>query len=169
MVPHSGNGPWPFDDRESSDERHHSRVDQDTLELDVVDSEAACSSNVGMPGLERSSEVARATVVAMVQSGTTPLPGFVRDLLWDVDPAEMSAERHALRIFERVMSRGTLDAMRWLIATYDRERLAAFVASRGATVLTARDRAFWSLVLGVEPIPGAALREARGGRPGWAE
>lgn len=91
------------------------------------------------------------------------LPPFLVRLLWDVDPAKVDLERDKRLVFERVMSRGTWEAMRWLRATYTEAELADFVRKEGLRRLTPRDRAYWALVCGVELDPGPG-----GGRPSWA-
>lgn len=91
------------------------------------------------------------------------LPPFVERLLWDVDPASVDLERDAPLVLERIMSRGSWEAMKWLRATYPQARLASFVLGEGARRLSPRDRAYWALVCGVEVEPGPG-----GGRPSWA-
>lgn len=91
------------------------------------------------------------------------LPPFVERLLWDVDPASIDLDRDAPLVLERVMSRGSWEAMKWLRATYPQAKLASFVRSEGVRRLSPRDRAYWALVCGVEVEPGPG-----GGRPSWA-
>ena len=92
-----------------------------------------------------------------------PLPEFVSRLLWDVDPTRIDLDRDAALIFERVMTRGTWDAMKWLRARYSREVLASFVRGEGARRLSPRDLAYWALVCGLDANVGVG-----GGRPSWA-
>jgi hypothetical protein len=91
-----------------------------------------------------------------------PLPEDVTRLFWDVDPTTVDLEKHADYVMERVMSRGTLTAMRWLRAHYARERLADFLSRKGHR-LSPRDRAYWSLVAGIGTVGGPG-----GARPPWA-
>jgi hypothetical protein len=91
------------------------------------------------------------------------LPPSVARLLWDVDTSAIDARRDAALIIERVMSRGSWDAMKWLRSTYAISELAAFVRTHGARRLSPRDRAYWALICGIEVEP-----EAGGGRPRWA-
>ncbi len=84
-------------------------------------------------------------------------------LLWDMDPQGIDLHRDRELLFERVMARGTWDAMCWLRKRFAREDLAAFVKTRGARVLSPRDLAYWALVCDVE-VPS----ESGGGRPRWA-
>ncbi len=92
-----------------------------------------------------------------------PLPDFISRLLWDVDPSALDLQRDARLIFERVMTRGTWAAMKWLRARYSSEELASFVRAEGARRLPPRDLAYWSLVCGVDASVGGG-----GGRPSWA-
>lgn len=93
------------------------------------------------------------------------LPNAVVPLLWDVDATGIDLSRSADRdlVFERVMSRGSLVAMKWLRATFSNEELAAFVREKGAQRLAPRDLAYWALVSGV-----SAPQHPGGGRPTWA-
>jgi hypothetical protein len=79
-----------------------------------------------------------------------------------VSAGDVDLERHRDYVLERVMSRGGWEAMRWLRDTYPRRVIADFIHTRGER-LTARDRAYWSLMAGVSDsqTPG-------GGRPKWA-
>lgn len=91
-------------------------------------------------------------------------PPEVRRLLWDIDPdaLDLDLERHLDYLIERVMTRGSLAAMRWLRAHVPRETLADFLCRRGDR-LSPRDRSYWRLVSGMPPRdepPG-------GGRPPW--
>jgi hypothetical protein len=83
-------------------------------------------------------------------------------LFWDVDPTTIDLERHRDYVIERIMTRGSWLAMRWLIDHVDKPDLAEFLGRRGDR-LPPRERAFWSLIADVhaQAMPG-------GGRPTWA-
>jgi hypothetical protein len=83
-------------------------------------------------------------------------------LFWEIDVETLDLAAHRDYVMERVMTRGTLAAMRWLVQTYSREEIGDFVRRRGDR-LTPRDRAFWSLIGGASIDPGPG-----GGRPAWA-
>jgi hypothetical protein len=91
-----------------------------------------------------------------------PLPDYIARLLWQVDPGQIDLDAHRDYVLERVMQRGGWDAMRWLRRTYSRETMADFLRRRG-TRLPPRERAYWSLAVGVE-----LEQEPGGGRPSWA-
>lgn len=102
----------------------------------------------------------------MLTRVTDAFPPDVVRLLWDVEADALDLSRAADRelVMERVMGRGTLEAMRWLRSRFSKDELAAFIRAKGKARLAPRDLAYWALVAGV-PAP-----EARGGgRPGWAD
>ena len=93
---------------------------------------------------------------------TIVVPDELRWLFWDIDPESLDLERHRDYVLERVMSRGDLAAIHWIVGTYPVSVFGDFLARKGAC-LTPRDRAFWSLIAGVTHTP-----EPGGGRPVWA-
>ena len=90
------------------------------------------------------------------------LPDFVRMLLWDVDPEEVRLPAHRDYVLERVMARGGWAAMCWVRTSFAPDVLRDFLARKGGR-LPARERAYWSLVAGME-----APHARGGGRPSWA-
>jgi hypothetical protein len=90
-------------------------------------------------------------------------PEVVRALLWDVDVEAVDIARDRALLCERVMSRGGLAAMHWLLRAYDDDALRAFVDSPAGARLAPREQAFWRLAVG---LPATSVRG--GGRPVWA-
>jgi hypothetical protein len=93
--------------------------------------------------------------------GAASVPECVARLLWDVDPESIDPAGDRDYVMERVMSRGTWEAMRWLRATYTVHEMADFLRRRG-TRLSPRDRAYWSSIAGLPRI-----QDTGGGRPPW--
>lgn len=91
----------------------------------------------------------------------------VRMLLWDVDPATADVDREVSRICERVMTRGSLEAMRWLLRTYEPDRLREQLVRIGPSGMPPREFAFWSAVLELEV--SRSTSSVGGGRPAWAD
>ena len=91
------------------------------------------------------------------------LPASVRQLLWEYDTADGAPSGRWERVaMERVMERGTLDDMRWLLSTFGRDRLREFLEERGRRVLPPRELRFWSRVCRVhEPRADRWVEEAR--------
>ena len=91
-----------------------------------------------------------------------PLPDCVVRLLWDVDASQVDRERDAALILERVMSRGTWEAMKWLRATYPKPSPRSS-GNRGRDDSRRAILAYWALVCDVD----VAVKTG-GGRPSWA-
>jgi len=79
------------------------------------------------------------------------IPGDVLRLMWEYDGAALqdSAEIPDV-VFERVMARGGISQMRWLLHTVDRSRLAVYLKNRGHRVLPPRELRFWCRMAGIE-------------------
>jgi hypothetical protein len=90
------------------------------------------------------------------------IPKSFEALFWDVDPETVQLTMHADYVIERIMSRGTWDAMGWLRSAFDEPTLADFLLRKGER-LPPRERAYWQLVTG-----GAQPQKRGGGRPVWA-
>ncbi|MGC8915441.1 MAG: hypothetical protein ACP5NF_00465 [Thermoanaerobaculum sp.] len=89
--------------------------------------------------------------------GSMDLPGCVRALLWEYDlQAQAPEEAWERVVMEKVMLRGDLEAIRFLLARFSRQRLAAFLEGRGRRVLPPRELSFWGKLCGV---PRDTLRE----------
>jgi len=96
----------------------------------------------------------------------TDLPEAVARLLWDVDVEHLDLDLDRVLVFERVMTRGTWEAMKWLRRRYPETLIAEFIRARGRRLLSPRDLAYWSLVCNVNDV--APNDDVGGGRPRWA-
>lgn len=84
----------------------------------------------------------------MTEAADDPaLPVVVRLLLLELEPDDHPLETHAARIFERVLTSGSIDAMRWLLEIYDPSRIAAWYHDRGVHRVSDADVALWKMVL----------------------
>jgi hypothetical protein len=82
----------------------------------------------------------------------------------DSSSADLPAARPLL--FERVMTRGSLEGMRWLLGAFAHDELRAFVQGPRGNSLPPRELAFWCTILDLDLPPRARL--PGGGRPAWA-
>ena len=90
------------------------------------------------------------------------LSADVARLFWDAEPDQVDLRAHRDYVMERVMSRGSWAAMRWLRDVYSSEDMADFLVRKGHR-LAPRELAYWSLIAGIEISP------PRGGaRAPWA-
>jgi hypothetical protein len=90
------------------------------------------------------------------------LPAAVASLFWEIDPESLVLPEHRDYVLERVLGRGGWEAMQWARNTFSHDELVEFLTTKGSR-LPPRERAYWSVVCGVQPPT-----ERGGGRPGWA-
>ncbi len=75
------------------------------------------------------------------------LPDFLRPLFWEVEFRRLSPERDRDYLCVRIMEHGDLPAIRWLIATYGKPALRAWLIQREGRGLSARALRFWEALL----------------------
>lgn len=84
----------------------------------------------------------------MKQKEKTTLPEFLRAYFWDVTFEELEVKRHAFLVVKRVLDRGNLRDIRWLVKTYGRDKIRKVVM---ATIDLARPTGnFWADILGLD-------------------
>lgn len=71
------------------------------------------------------------------------IPASSRWIFWDVDPDGIDLERDANGVLARVLERGCLDDVKWLIQTYGLERIRVFFREVWAPEVSERTRGFW--------------------------
>lgn len=90
------------------------------------------------------------------------IPEFLHPLFWDYRVGQMDVRKHADAIMDRIMERGTWDAMCWLRKVYDSDQIVSYLKRRGKRVLPPREMNYWALVSGVPKDQRAAwMEEAR--------
>jgi hypothetical protein len=100
------------------------------------------------------------------------LPSAVRDLLWDVAPAEMRLPRHRDFLIGRILARGTWAAVEWLRRELTDAAIAEYLQRTRGRLSSPRRLRFWELVLGLDDGAvsgwiagrrgGSKLRDRRG-------
>lgn len=65
----------------------------------------------------------------------------------------LDPQAHAPFVIGRLLEDGDGDDLAWLVRTYGRERLAAWLRTRGRRQLSRRSRAFWQILLDTETGP----------------
>lgn len=75
----------------------------------------------------------------------TQLPEFLQQYFWDVAFEELDIKKHAFLVIKRVLDRGSLRDIRWLVKTYGKDVIKKVVMS---TRDLARPTAnFWADIL----------------------
>lgn len=71
------------------------------------------------------------------------LPEKLRWLFWEVDPGEIDVERHADYVIARIVERGRMEDVDWVLATYGEDRVHRFFRDVGHPELSPRTLSFW--------------------------
>jgi len=87
------------------------------------------------------------------------LPEGARRLFAHWEEEDLTPERAPSLLIARLLEDGDAADLAWLLETFPEPEVAAWLARHGGRRLSARSRAFWEVVLGVEP--GPAVREAK--------
>lgn len=87
------------------------------------------------------------------EPGILPLlvvPAEHRWIFWEVDADQLDLERDADFILARVLERGGIEQVRWLMRDLGLERIHRFFRDVGHPELSARTIRFWRVVLHAE-------------------
>ena len=57
----------------------------------------------------------------------TQLPEFLRPYFWDIEFEKLEPKKHSILIIKRVLDRGNLHDIRWLIKTYGKDAIKKVV------------------------------------------
>ncbi len=83
------------------------------------------------------------------------VPRRMKWIFWDVDFDAIDVDRHADGVMARVLERGCLEDVRWLMEVYGLDRIHAFFRDVGSSEITPRTRSFWRLVFDAKEEPWA--------------
>ncbi len=84
----------------------------------------------------------------MDQAKKIQVPGFLRSYFWDVAFDELEVKTHTFLIIKRVLDRGTMNDIRWLVKTYGHDAIKKVVTQ---TKDLARPTGnFWADLLGLD-------------------
>jgi len=74
-------------------------------------------------------------------------------LFWDVDPAAIELERDARYVLGRVLERGRMVDVQWVVGRYGLERIRAFFRAGAHPEVSLRTWTFWRVFLNEEDEP----------------
>ena len=83
-------------------------------------------------------------------SNHVAIPRKVRWVFWDVAPGALDLDRHRDYILGRVLEKGGIEEVRWVIAAYGMSEIHRFLRDRGSPELSRRTTQFWRAVLRAE-------------------
>jgi hypothetical protein len=79
------------------------------------------------------------------------LPPCLMALLWDVDPNTIEPTTHEAFVLGRILSAGTLDAIRWARGQYGDDAIRAWIIRHEGRQLSGPQLRVWEAVVG---LPG---------------
>lgn len=84
----------------------------------------------------------------MKQEKNAQLPEYLRSYFWDVNFEDLEIKKHTFFVVKRVLDRGNLRDVRWLIKTYGKSSIKAVIIK---TKDLARPTGnFWADILGLD-------------------
>ena len=99
-----------------------------------------------------------------------PLPPFLHTFFWDYDPGALDVQQHAYFVMERLMERGSWEAMQWLLTSFSSQERYAFLQSRGRRVLTPTALNYWAIMSDTpETLRRQWLIEAKARNDTWSK
>jgi len=84
----------------------------------------------------------------MKQKEEPRLPDFLRSYFWDVSFEELEIKKHAFFVIKRVLDRGNLRDVHWLVKTYGKDAIKEVVM--GTKDLARPTGNFWADMLGLD-------------------
>jgi hypothetical protein len=86
--------------------------------------------------------------ITMILKKNTQPPAFLKPYFWDVSFAELEIKKHSFLIIKRVLDRGNLHDIHWLVSTYGKDAIKTVVME---TKDLARPTGnFWADMLGLD-------------------
>lgn len=85
------------------------------------------------------------------------LPEFLQPYFWDVDFDKLAVEKNTHLIIKRILDRGEFQDIRWLLATYGKEKIKKVVL--GTRDLSRPTGNFWSDILGLNKTKVPCLQK----------
>ena len=84
----------------------------------------------------------------MKKKNRTQLPEYLRSYFWDVAFEELEIKTHSFLVIKRVLDRGNLRDIRWLVKTYGKDTLKKVV--KETKDLTRPTGNFWADMLDLD-------------------
>ena len=84
----------------------------------------------------------------MDQDEKIQVPDFLRSYFWDVAFNELEVKTHTFLIIKRILDRGNLSDVRWLLKTYGKDTIKKVVT--GTKDLARPTGNFWADLLGID-------------------
>ncbi|MFN7814543.1 MAG: DUF6922 domain-containing protein [Planctomycetia bacterium] len=91
-----------------------------------------------------------------MDSPSAELPEFLTAFFWDTDPAAIDPVGHRDFVIGRILSVGTLDALRWARAEFGDDAIREWIVRHDGRQLSGPQLRFWETVIG---LPGDKVND----------
>lgn len=86
------------------------------------------------------------------------LPSYLHRFFWDTTPSGIEIQTNAAYVIERLMETGDMDAVKWMLATYPREKMISTL--KVTRSLTPKSANFWALYFNINPTEVPCIRKS---------
>jgi hypothetical protein len=80
------------------------------------------------------------------------LPPSLHTFFWEYNPAELDTRKFSNFIMERLMERGSWEAMQWLLASFSAQQRLAYLQTRGRKILSPKTLNYWAIMSDVPEL-----------------
>ena len=91
--------------------------------------------------------------LARFPASAQPIPAKLKTLFPEYEVSRLNAGRDRMLLISRVLDRGRLKDVRWLIGRLPKRDILRFLKEDGARLMSRRSLRFWSLFFNVVPKP----------------
>lgn len=106
----------------------------------------------------------------MQRDASSTLPSCILPLLWDVDAAAIDPDSHRSFLIGRILSAGSLEAIRWARRTYGDDAIRAWIVAHEGRQLSGPQIRLWETLIGLPAeavaawlaVPERRIWEGRG-------
>lgn len=86
------------------------------------------------------------------------MPSAHHRFFWDCSPDQLDVDQNAPYIIERLMESGDMDAVRWMLGAYPREKIIQVLKSTRS--LTPKSAHFWAFYYNINPSEVPCTRKS---------
>lgn len=98
------------------------------------------------------------------------LPPSLYTFFWEYDPETLDVRKFSTFIIERLMERGSWEAMQWLLASFSRQQRFDYLQTRGRKILSPKVLNYWAIMSDVpDPMRRQWLADARARADIWSK
>ena len=80
------------------------------------------------------------------------LPPSLHTFFWEYDPATLDTRKYATFVMERLMERGSWEAMQWLLAAFSGAERYTYLQTRGRKKLSPKALNYWAIMSDVPEL-----------------